>query len=127
MMYGNQSYYQQPNFSRQLQPQAYTPPTIHADIILASETEAESYGVAAGTTQMFCARDDSAFYIKTAYPNGQYDFTVYEKREPKKEEKPDYITRSELDTILSQYMTKDSGGKKNGTVRESKQAAANSE
>ena len=88
-MYGNPNYYQPNNNYRPPQMPQYTPPmqsytqpVIHADIIqVSSETEAESFGVAAGTTQLMCAKDDSAFYVKTAYPNGEYKLEVYERRQ----------------------------------------------
>ena len=127
-MYGNPNYGYQPQFrppqAQQFapQPQGFTPPTIHADIIqVGNEAEAEAFGVATGTSQMMCARDDSAFFVKTAYPNGQYEFLVYERRAPKQIEKPDYITRSELEQILAQYQQK---GVLYERVREPQQTAA---
>lgn len=131
-MYGNmyqQSYQRQPVPQQQpyVQPQAYTLPMIHADIIqVDSEQQAENFGVAAGTTQMMAARDDSAFFIKTVYGNGHYDFDVYEKRPQKAVEAPDYVTRSELDSLREEieslksnrFMRKEVD--KNEPVRETK-------
>lgn len=111
MNYYNNGYYPQFNY-RQSQMQQYVPqsisqPVIHADIIqVNSENEAENFGVAAGNTQLMCAKDDSAFYVKTCYPNGESRLEVYDRRQPKSPTKPDYITREELNEILSRYQSK---------------------
>lgn len=65
----------------QMQNQAYTLPTIHAEIVqVDNEQAANNFSVAAGTSQMMIAKDDSAIFIKTAYPNGDSKLDVYEKR-----------------------------------------------
>lgn len=72
--------YQQPQ-QPQPQPQAMTPPTVHADIVqVESEQAAENYPVSVGVPQMMIAKDDSAIFVKTAYANGQYTLDVYAKR-----------------------------------------------
>ena len=84
--------------------QQYTPPTIHAEIIqVNNEQEAKDYPVAAGNTQMFIAKDDSAIYIKTAYVNTPAQLVVYKKSEPEPEVKPDYITREEFEKRLEEF------------------------
>lgn len=104
-----QPYQQQPYSSQSQQytsqpQQQYTPPTIHAEIIqVSSEQEAKDYPVAAGNTQMFIAKDDSAIYIKTAYVNTPAQIVVYKKSEPEPEVKPDYITREEFEKRLEEF------------------------
>lgn len=87
----------------QLQPpQGMTPPTIHADIVqVGSEQEAWSYPVAAGATQMMIARDDSAIFVKSAFPNSQPTLEIYRREAQKAHAGPsDYVTREELTEIL---------------------------
>lgn len=85
--------------------QMMTPPTIHAEIVqVDSEQIAENYPLAAGSSQMMIARDDSAIYIKSMYANGQYNLDVFVKR-PKAPNKPEinpdiYITREEFESRL---------------------------
>lgn len=90
-MYQNnyqQSYQQpvqnvQPVQQPQQQNQAFTLPTIHAEIVqVDNEQTAMNYPVAVGTSQMMIAKDDSAIFVKTAYPNGQSNLDVYPKRIP---------------------------------------------
>lgn len=79
-----------------------SPPTIHADIVQVSgEDEAWSYPVAAGSTQMMMARDDSAVYIKSAYPNSPPSLDVFVKQSVRPREGASaYVTREELDEAL---------------------------
>ena len=71
-----------------------------------SEDEAWSYPVAAGSTQMMMARDDSAIYIKSAYPNSQPSLDVFVKSRIRPQ-KPasDYVTREELTEMLEGLKT----------------------
>ncbi len=96
--------YQQP--VQQIQQQGMTPPTVHADIVqVSSEAEAAAFPVAAGASQMMVAKDDSAIFVKTAYPNGQSTLDVFVKRPPAPAEKPvdltAYVTREELEKRLA--------------------------
>lgn len=86
------------------QPQMMTLPTIHAEIIqVTTEAEAAAYPVAAGATQMFMLRDDSAICIKAAYANGQSNLTVFEKRVQKpQQDGTEYITRDEFERRLGE-------------------------
>lgn len=86
------------------QPQMMTLPTIHAEIIqVATEAEAAAYPVAAGSTQMFMLRDDSAICIKAAYANGQSALTVFEKRVQKQaQESQEFVTRDEFERRLKE-------------------------
>lgn len=94
--------YRQPQYQQQIpQPQVYTLPTIHADIIqIDSIEQGENFGVGIGQTQMMITKDESIICIKTALNNGQYDFTVYRKEEKKSTPTPDYVTRSEVEEML---------------------------
>ena len=91
---------------QQTQQQGMTPPTVHADIIqISSEQEGVNFPVAAGASQMMILKDESAIFVKTAFPNGQSTFVAYEKRPPKPAEKPVdfslYVTREELEERLA--------------------------
>ena len=69
---------------QQAAPQSMTPPTIHAEIIQVKSTdEVDKFPVNAGTSQLFQLADDSAFVIKSVYPNGQTETDIYAKQ-PKK-------------------------------------------
>ena len=103
-MYNNSfpvTYPQLPNFQQQAQMQGMTPPTIHADIIqVGNEEEAWSYPVAAGSSQMMMARDDSAIFIKSAFPNSQPSLEIYRKEERKEKPAANYVTKEELAAAL---------------------------
>lgn len=92
--------------TQQAQPQAMTPPTIHADIIqVAGEEEADSFPMAAGSQpQMMIKRDESEIYIKTMLANGQHELAVYPRRPPapkmKEVDMHDYVTKDELEERL---------------------------
>lgn len=100
---------QTPNNIMPNQPQSMTPPTIHAEIIqVDNEQAAADFPLAAGSSQMMIARDDSAIYVKTMYANGQYNLDAFVKRPnaPKKREiDPDiYVTREELESRLKELL-----------------------
>ena len=103
-----QQYSQMQQQQQQTQPQQMlTPPTIHADIIqVDGEQSAESYPLSAGSSQMMIARDDSAIYVKTMYPNGQYKLDAFIKRpEASRSASKDldiYITREEFERRLQE-------------------------
>lgn len=88
-------------------PQSMTPPTIHADIIqVGSDQEAENQSVAVGAVQMMMAKDDSAIYIKSAYPNNQYRLDIYRKELVRPEKSvADYVTKDELNDALKALKT----------------------
>lgn len=96
----------QPQNVQQAQQTGMTPPTVHADIYqVTGEQEAANFPVAAGSSQMMIARDESAIFVKTAYVHGQSTLEVYVKRPPTPANKPvdltEYVTRDELDRRLS--------------------------
>ena len=82
--------------------QSMTPPTIHADIVqVADENEAWNYQVAAGDSKMMMARDDSAIFIKSAFPNSPPTLDVY-LRQDKQIRKDGYVTREELMAAIAE-------------------------
>lgn len=88
-------------------PQSMTPPTIHADIVqVGNDQEAEAFSVAVGAVQMMMAKDDSAIYIKGAYPNSQYKLDIYRKElvRPQKDVS-DFVTKDELSEALKGLKT----------------------
>lgn len=126
---GYQQYYPQYQQAVVPQPQVQqmmTPPTIHAEILqVESEQYAESYPVAAGTSQMMIKRDDSEIYIKTAFANGQSRLDVYSKR-PERLNKPvldldGYVTKDELENRLNELLKEVKG---NGNVRSIRKTTA---
>lgn len=106
--YNQSQYMQQPN--QQTQPQqTMTPPMIHAEIVqVDNEQAAESYPLSAGTSQMMIAKDDSAIYVKTMYPNGQYKLDAFIKRPeaPRNAARDSdiYITRDEFESRLNEIL-----------------------
>ena len=68
---------------------------------------AYNYPVGAGQTQMFMARDDSAFFIKSVLANSQMSFVVYDRRKQEQQKQQtidmtDYITRAEFEQRLKE-------------------------
>ena len=59
-------------------------PVLHADIIpVDDEQVVNSYFVQPGNSQMFMKKDNSAFYVKTAYSDGREPVVdVFDKRPP---------------------------------------------
>lgn len=108
--------YQQmyPQFQQYQQPPMMTLPTIRAEIIqVSTEQEAANYPVAAGASQMFMLRDDSAICVKTAYPTGQSNLTVFEKRKQEMPQNaPDFITRDEFERRLMELSTSQANAQK---------------
>ncbi|MBO7714629.1 MAG: hypothetical protein J6S85_13720 [Methanobrevibacter sp.] len=75
-----QGYQQASQQTQQNQP--YTLPTIHAEIVqIDNEQSAMNFPVAVGASQMMIAKDDSAIFIKTSYPNGESKIDIYDKRD----------------------------------------------
>lgn len=94
---------QLPTFQPQQQPQTMTQPTIHADIIqIGSEQEAWNQNVNVGSSQMMMLRDESAIFIKSAYPDKQPTMDIYRKEAQKAVPSPaDYVTKDELAAALA--------------------------
>lgn len=107
--YQNYQNYQQPVQQTQQQNQAYTLPTIHAEIVqVDDEQTAKNFNVAAGSSQMMIAKDDSAIFVKTAYPNGESKLDIYEKRVAQASainpEISDYVTVEMMEKRLEELM-----------------------
>lgn len=97
---------QPPAGQQQPAPQMMTPPTIHAEIVqVDGEQAAAQYPVGAGASQMMISRDDSAIFVKTATPNGQYTLDVFVKRPPAPEAAPfnpaEYVRRDEVSALVA--------------------------
>lgn len=91
---------------QQAAPQMMTPPTIHAEIVqVDGEQAAAQYPVGAGASQMMMARDESAIFVKTALPNGQYTLNVFDKRPPAPEAAPfnpaEYVRLDALPALVA--------------------------
>ena len=88
-------------------PQGMTPPTIRADIVqLETEQEAWNHPVQIGSSQMIMLRDESAIFIKSAYPNRQPTMDIYRKEAQKAIPAPsDYVTKQELAAALEALKT----------------------
>lgn len=123
--YPGQQPYMDPQFSRvhgqqqpaqtmqqpapQQQPAAaatMTPPTIHAEIVqVDGEQAATQYPVGAGASQMMISKDDSAIFVKTSLPNGQYTLDVFVKRPPAPEPPPfnpaEYVRLDALPALVA--------------------------
>lgn len=87
---------------QQQTPQAMTQPTIHADIIqVPSEQDAWNERVDAGTSKMMMLRDESAIFVKSAYPDRQPTMDIY-RREAQKAipALSDFVTKDELAEAL---------------------------
>lgn len=92
--------------------QGMTPPIVHADIVqIQDEKEGENYPVAAGSSQMMITRDETKILVKTAYPNGQANIEIYDKRPPappeKKIDMADYVTWEKLEERLAGLAAKE--------------------
>ena len=106
----NQRYQQQT--SAQMPPQQ--PTSRMAEVFLAtSEKAVYDFPVAAGTTVLFVANDESFIAIKEVSVAGQITISFYDKRPPAPQEKPvdltAFVTREELERRLSDLAKKETG------------------
>lgn len=105
-LYGQQQY-QQPI----QQPQNYSMPTIHAEIVQINgdREEAENFPVPTGGTQMMINKAEDKIFIKTVYANNQRNLDVYVKQAPAPAQPQpnfeNYVTREELEQRLAQLGT----------------------
>lgn len=87
-----------------------------------TEKEALDCPMAAGTTKLFFAKNDSFIAVKSAGVNGQVNFDVYEKRPPAPPapafDPASYVTRKEFDALVAQFSAAHSEKKEadDGTV-----------
>ena len=106
----NQRYQQQ----TPAQMQAQQPTSRMAEVFLAtSEKSVYDFPVAAGTTVLFVASDESFIAIKEVSVAGQITISFYDKRPPAPQEKPvdltAFVTREELERRLSDLAKKETG------------------
>lgn len=100
------------------QPQNFTRPTIHAEIVQidGDREEAENYPVQTGGTQMMINKAESKIFIKTVYANGQSNVDEYVKQAPAPKAPAinydDFVTWDKLEKRLSELNRKE--GDKNG-------------
>ena len=71
--------------------------------------EAEACPMAAGSSFLLFARDDSFIAVKSVGVNGQQSFSVFDKRPPAPVAPPfnpgDYVTKEELESRLAAILT----------------------
>lgn len=81
-----------------------------------TEDEGINCPMAAGTSGVFFARDDSFIVVKTVGVNGQTSVSVYDKRPPAPAEPPvdlsAYVRRDEIGELVAAAVAAQSGGKK---------------
>ena len=70
-----------------------------------TESEAENCPMAAGSSGVFFARNDSFIAVKTVGVNGQISFSIFDKRQPAPVKPPIdmsvYVTKEELESRLA--------------------------
>lgn len=81
-----------------------------------AESEAQNCPMAAGSSMVFFANDDSFIAVKSVGVNGQITFSVYDKRPPAPAEPPvdlsAYVRRDEIGELVAAAVAAQSGGKK---------------
>lgn len=93
--------FQPPQMGIQTQPQ-----TKYVEVVpVNSVDEASSCPMAAGSSSLFFARDDSFIAVKSVGVNGQITFDVFDKRPPAPVSPPfdpsAYVTRDEIKTLVA--------------------------
>ena len=100
------------------QPQSFSQPTIHAEIVQINgdEDEANRFPVPTGGTQMMINKTEDKIFIKTVYANNQSNLDVYVKRpnapvqnQPNLE---DFVTWDKLEQRLAQIEQRSAEPKK---------------
>jgi hypothetical protein len=113
--YGYNPYqqYQQP----QMQQNAAQQQGKYVEVVpVNAESEAQNCPMAAGSSMVFFANDDSFIAVKSVGVNGQITFNVYDKRPPAPAEPPvdlsAYVRRDEIGELVAAAVAAQSGGKK---------------
>jgi len=113
--YGYNPYqqYQQP----QMQQNAAQQQGKYVEVVpVNAESEAQNCPMAAGSSTVFFANDDSFIAVKSVGVNGQITFSVYDKRPPAPAEPPvdlsAYVRRDEIGELVAAAVAAQSGGKK---------------
>lgn len=100
----------QPQMQGAQMPSANQPQTKYVEVIpVDTVQEAESAPMAAGSSFLFFARDDSFIAVKSIGVNGQQSFNVFDKRPPAPVAPPfdpaAYVTKEELESRLAAILT----------------------
>ena len=84
-----------------------------------TEAEAENCPMAAGSSGVFFARNDSFIAVKSVGVNGQITFNVFDKRPPAPVAPPfdpsAYVTREEFDALVARFSASHGANKTEGT------------
>lgn len=104
--YQPQQYQPTPQMQQSGQMQQGQQQTKYVEVIpVDTVQEAESCPMAAGSSFLFFARDDSFIAVKSVGVNGQQSFSVFDKRPPAPAAPPfdprDYVTKDELESRLA--------------------------
>lgn len=115
--YAYQQYQQQYQPGPQIQQQGQQ--TKYVEVIpVDTVQEAEACPMAAGSSLLFFARDDSFIAVKSVGVNGQNNFDVYDKRPPAPVAPPFdpavYVTKDELERRLAAILVPKTTMKKDG-------------
>lgn len=108
--YGSYPMYQSPTIQ---QPQNFTRPTIHAEIVQIDGDleEAESFPVQTGGTKMMINKSETKIFIKSVYANGQWNVDEFEKKAPAPKAPPinydDFVTWDKLEKRLAEINIKE--------------------
>lgn len=100
------------------QPQSFSQPTIHAEIVQINgdEDEANKFPVPTGGTQMMINKTEDKIFIKTVYANNQSNLDVYIKQPNAPVQKQpnfdDFVTWDKLEQRLAQIEQRSAEPKK---------------
>lgn len=100
----------QPQMQPQMQPYQQTEQqTKYVEAVPVDQiSEAENCPLAAGTSRLFFARDDSFVAVKAAGINGQITFTVYDRRPPAPQEPTfdpsAYLRKDEAEKLVERIL-----------------------
>ena len=102
-------YGQQGQQQTQQQGQMMTPPTIRAEIVQVDSLDAiDRYPMAAGTSQMFMTKDETAIVVRSMYANGQHNDDIYDKRPPAPPaptlNPAEYVRKDELQALIAEAL-----------------------
>jgi hypothetical protein len=102
-------YGQQGQQQAQQQGQMMTPPTIRAEIVQVDSLDAiDRYPMAAGTSQMFMTKDETAIVVRSMYANGQHNDDIYDKRPPAPPaptlNPAEYVRKDELQALIAEAL-----------------------
>lgn len=109
-LYYPQSYQPYPAYQPQQMQQQSQPSKYVEAVPVDTEAEAENCPMAAGTSAVFFARNDSFIAVKAVGVNGQVSFSVFDKRPPAPEapvfDPSAFVRRDELPALLAEALEK---------------------